>query len=86
MAKRDRALQRAKDGPKGWRFEQLRRLLEQYGFEVHSRKGSHFFAEHPDTDIQPPLVKHSRELSPWYVKTAIKAIEEVIARQGVDNE
>ena len=86
MGKRERALKRAKDSPNGWRFVQLRNLLEQYGFEIHSRKGSHFFAEHPDTDIQPPLVRHSRELSPWYVRTAIKAIEEVIARQGDDDE
>lgn len=82
MAKKERGLKRAKDSPKGWRFWQLRNLLEQYGFEVHSRKGSHFYAEHPNTEIQPPLVKHSRELSPWYVRTAVRAIEEVIAKQG----
>ena len=82
MARRDKALKRAKENPKGWRFVELRNLLEMFDFEVHSRKGSHFYAEHPDTDIQPPLVRHSRELGPWYVKTAVRAIEEVIRKQG----
>ena len=81
MARRDKVLERARNNPRGWRFEELRSLLERFGFVIYSGSGSHFLAVHPDSDIRPTLVKHSRELKPGYVRTAVKAIDEVIERQ-----
>jgi len=82
VAKREKALERARNSPKGWRFEEVRRLLEQWGFEVRPVKGSHFVAHHPETSIRPSLVNHRGDLSPGYVRMAVKAIEEVIAGSG----
>ncbi|MCE2488523.1 MAG: type II toxin-antitoxin system HicA family toxin [Anaerolineae bacterium] len=81
MARREKVLERARNSPRGWRFEELRSLLERFGFVIYSRSGSHFYAVHPDSDVKPGLVKHSRELPPGYVRNAVRAIDEVKAKQ-----
>lgn len=82
MAKKKKALERARSSPKGWRYKKLRSLLVRYGFEIRPGKGSHQVATFPGTDIRVTIVSHSGEVSREYVKDAVEAIDEVIARYG----
>jgi predicted RNA binding protein YcfA (HicA-like mRNA interferase family) len=86
VAKRDKRLQRAKNNPKGWHFDDLRRLYEAFGFKVKSAKGSHFIARHPLIKIRLTFPNHPGELPASYVKAAVEAIEEVLKVQGEDDE
>jgi predicted RNA binding protein YcfA (HicA-like mRNA interferase family) len=87
VAKADKRLQKAKNNPKGWRFEELKSLYEAFGFEVRSGKGSHHVAVHPKLKPRPTVIKHSGELPPEYVKQAVELIEELLQLEGEeDNE
>ena len=86
MAKADKRLQRARNNPKGWHFEELKSLYETFGFEVHSAKGSHYIAKHPKLNTRPTFVKHSGELPPSYVRTAVQVIEELLRLEGEEDE
>lgn len=86
MAKKDKHLQRAKNNKKGWRFNDLRRLIEAFGFKVTSAKGSHFIARHPLIKTRLTLPNHPGELPESYVKAAVEAIEEVLKLQGEGDE
>ncbi len=81
MTKAAKRLQKAKNNPKGWRFEELASLYKAFGFEVRSAKGSHHVAVHPDIKTRPTFVKHSGELSEFYVKQAVAVIEELLSIQ-----
>jgi predicted RNA binding protein YcfA (HicA-like mRNA interferase family) len=42
MSKRKKLLERIRRNPKNVSFEDLRKLLEHYGFELRRSRGSHF--------------------------------------------
>lgn len=86
MAKNEKRLQKAKNNKRGWHFEELKRLYEGFGFEVKSAKGSHWVAKHPLIKTRLTFTSHSGELSEYYVKDAVAAIEEVLRLQGEDDE
>jgi predicted RNA binding protein YcfA (HicA-like mRNA interferase family) len=86
VAKADKRLERARNNPKGWRFEELKSLYEAFGFEVQSGKGSHHVARHPRLKARPTFVKHSGELPPEYVKQAVKLIEELLQLEGEEED
>ena len=48
--RKEEVLEKMRNNPKGWRFQQLRGLLEHFGFDVRqpSGGGSHAIFSHPD--------------------------------------
>lgn len=86
MAKKDKRLQRAKNNPKGWHFDELKRLYEAFGFNVTSAKGSHWVAKHPKIKTRPTFISHSAELPEYYVKDAVEVIEELLSLEEEDDE
>jgi predicted RNA binding protein YcfA (HicA-like mRNA interferase family) len=86
VTKAEKRLQRARNNPKGWHFEELKSLYEGFGFEVRSGKGSHHVAKHPKIKRRPTFVKHSGELPASYVREAVEAIEELLKMTETDDE
>ena len=79
MGKPERWLQEIRAGKKkGWRFEQIRAILEVKGFRIRPKaKGSHRIFKHPSGDRIMVLDKGSGELPPVYVERALEAIRRV---------
>lgn len=77
MSKKDKALDRIRNNPKNVRFEDLQKILENLGFELPHRSGSHaVFARGKHVLIIPfrrPFLKVV------YVQLALAAIDEVLA-------
>jgi len=86
VSKAQKRLQKAKNNPKGWHFDELKRLYETFGFDVRSAKGSHHVATHPDLDLRLTFPSHSGELPASYVTNAVEAIEILLRKQGGQNE
>ena len=76
MATRERRLSRIRSNPKNVRFDDLRRVLEDFGFRIRKGKGSHAVAFHPGTGRTLTLVS-ARPVKRVYVMEALDAIEEV---------
>ena len=86
MVKRVKLLNKAKNNPRGWRYRELENLLRSWGFEIFAGRGSHFVAFHREAGKRVGLVRHSKDLSPGYVRDAVRIIEEVIELERRKNE
>ncbi|MCY4010048.1 MAG: type II toxin-antitoxin system HicA family toxin [Chloroflexi bacterium] len=86
MAKKDKLLKKARNSSTNWNFQQLSRLLKAWGFVIIPGRGSHFKAVHEETGVTTGLVKHTKDLSKYFVENAVAAIDEVIAKMGETHE
>ncbi len=43
----EKTLAKMRVNPKGWRYAEVAQVLEAYGFELKSRRGSHCVFKHP---------------------------------------
>lgn len=86
MTKAAKRLQKARNNPNGWHFEDLKSLYEAFGFQVRSGKGSHHVASHPALNRRLTFIRHSSELPPAYVKNAVAAIDELLRLTGENDE
>ena len=83
-------LARYKNNPKSVSFEEIKNLLESFGFEVRNySKGSHFSVSHTKYDIigtmEPNTIPAKRpHVLQIYVKRAIGWIEKVIEIQEAE--
>jgi hypothetical protein len=66
-----------RQNPQGWRYGQVARILEAYGFATNSQGGSHRFFKHPSGARTGLVESGSGALLPVYVKKAITAIDQV---------
>ena len=80
MTKQDRQLARLRQAPNSVRPEELRAVLERYGFELRSVRGSHWIYKHPQL-VRGLAVPYRRPLKPIYVAQALNAIDEVIEHE-----
>jgi predicted RNA binding protein YcfA (HicA-like mRNA interferase family) len=82
MSKREKRLQRIKQNPKNVSFDDLRALLEDYGFVLERSSGSHhsFKAEMGGESVLF-VVPYRRPVKPIYVKEALMLIEEIEAQR-----
>ena len=86
MTKREKRLQKIRQNPKDVSFEDLRQVLEDYGFEYDRSKGSHFLflyilggqTEQFVVPFHRPVVKQ------FYVKKALEIIDQIILEQEQD--
>jgi len=71
MSKKDKLLKAMKNNPKDVPFEDIKKLLESYGYVCHNSDGSHFvfrkeFCEHIVIPYHKPIkaiyVKHVLEI------------------------
>ncbi|MCL4880316.1 MAG: type II toxin-antitoxin system HicA family toxin [Anaerolineae bacterium] len=84
MTKRGKLRQKIEQNPKNVSFEDLRQLLELYGFELKRTKGSHssFVGKAAGKKVLL-VVPHHKPLKAVYVKKALKFIERI---EGNDDE
>lgn len=79
MSKREKRLQKLRNNPKDVSFDDLRLVLEDYGFELQNIVGSHhtfriMINENPHLLVIP----FRRPIKPIYVKKALQLIDKVI--------
>ena len=75
MAKREKRLAALRETQKGWRYEELARILEGYDFTIDSTGGSHRVWKHP-SGVRVGLVDSGAgTLLPAYARAVLKAIE-----------
>ncbi len=87
MSKRKKLLQRIRQNPKNVSFEDLRKLLEGYGFILKRTKGSHnSFVGQVSGKSETLVVPDKHPLQAVYVKKALKFIELIEAEILIDEE
>lgn len=76
-----------RSNPRDWRFQQLRNVLEHFGFVVRqpSGGGSHAIFSHPDLDFILS-VPRARPIKGIYVKQAVSAVDELFEKWRNDND
>jgi len=79
--RKEEVLEKMRNNPKGWRFQQLRGLLEHFGFDVRqpSGGGSHAIFSHPDLDYILSIPR-ARPIKEFYVKQAVKAVDNLFEK------
>ena len=90
MTKREKLRRRIERNPKNVSFDDLRTLLESFGFELKRSRGSHHsFVAEIGSQKYILVVPFQRPLKSVYVKQAlamIKQIEESESKDGVENQ
>ncbi len=89
MSKRTKRLQRLRNNPKNVSFDDLRMVVEDYGFTLERSSGSHYsFKVEIAGEFRLLVVPYSKPVKPIYVKDAIELIDEILAEQqiGEDDE
>lgn len=77
-ARRQKRRHKIAQNPKHIRFEDLRRLLEDYGFELKRTKGSHHaFVGYVGEQKVTVVIPYHRPLKEVYVKKALKILDEI---------
>lgn len=87
MAKRDKRLQKLRRNPKDVSFDELKRVLESYGFEHIRTVGSHhtFIAVIGERNWRLTIPVHRPVKTP-YIRQALQAIDEIRALQDQASE
>jgi predicted RNA binding protein YcfA (HicA-like mRNA interferase family) len=82
VTKRRKRLERLREHPKNVSLDELRQVLEDYGFEYRQTVGSHFtFSVEIGGVMKLLVVPFRRPLKPIYVKKALELIDQVMAGQ-----
>ena len=90
MTRKNRQLARYRNNPKSVSFDELKTLLESFGFEVKNYSGgSHFSVSHSKYDVinamEPNTIPMKKpHLMEVYVKLAIRWIEKAIEMQEAE--
>lgn len=78
MTRRQKRRQKIAQNPKNVRFEDLRRLLEDYGFEVKRTKGSHnSFVGYVGDEKTTIVIPFRRPLQQVYVEKVLSILDEI---------
>jgi predicted RNA binding protein YcfA (HicA-like mRNA interferase family) len=78
MTKREKRRQKIEQNPKNVRFNDLQRLLEDYGFTLKRSKGSHHsFVVTIGNKKKLLVVPKKNPLNPVYVKEALAIIKQI---------
>jgi hypothetical protein len=79
MTKREKRLERLRQNQKDVSMQELSQVLADFGFEIeHSPSGSHYKFEYNKSGLVIRLIiPFRRPIKPYYVKDAIKAIDQV---------
>lgn len=78
MSKRRKLLERIRQNPKNVSFEDLRKLLEMYGFIFKRSRGSHCsFQGYVGGQKVPFVVPYNQPLKPVYVRKALALVDQI---------
>ncbi len=78
MTRRQKRRQKIAQNPKNVRFEDLRRLLEDYGFELKRTKGSHnSFVSYIADEKTTIVIPFRRPLQQVYVEKVLNILDEI---------
>jgi predicted RNA binding protein YcfA (HicA-like mRNA interferase family) len=87
MSKRRKRLERMKNNPRTVSFDELRAILDDYGFEMMRSSGSHFtFKVMINGQWVSLVIPFARPIKHNYVKEAIRLIEEVSAESEATDD
>lgn len=87
MSKRQKRLARIRQNPNNVSLEDLRKVLEDYGFEYKQTVGSHYtFSVVIGTTTKLLVVPFRRPIKVAYIKKALKLIDEIIGLEDIDDE
>jgi predicted RNA binding protein YcfA (HicA-like mRNA interferase family) len=87
MTKRKKRLQHIRQNPNNVSLEELRQVLEDYGFEHLHTSGSHYtFSIIIESKPHLLVVPFRRPVKPAYIKKALQLIDRAIAETRDDNE
>lgn len=75
MTQRKKALERARNGPKGWNAAELAGLLTLFGFEQTSGKKHEHFESPRDRSLFMTVTRSSGEIPSAYVRQAVALID-----------
>lgn len=85
MSKRQKRLERIRRSPNNVSLNDLRRVLEDFGFEYRHTVGSHYtFSYVLGGQTKVFVVPFRRPIKPIYVKRALNLIDAIIEEQGID--
>lgn len=87
MSKKRKRLERLRQNPKNVTFEDLRTVLEDYGFTLERSSGSHHsFKVKLGDEYILLVIPYRRPIKPNYVKDALAIIDEIMAAQTSTEE
>ncbi len=85
MSKRRKRLERLRQNPTNVSLDDLRHLLEDYGFNYKQTVGRHYtFSYMLDGQTKLLVVPFKRPIKSIYVKRAVKLIDQIIQEQKED--
>jgi predicted RNA binding protein YcfA (HicA-like mRNA interferase family) len=76
MSKKDKLLRRILDNPTNVRFQELQKLLDQYGFILERVTGDHYIYKKPG--FRPISVPFTHPVKSYVVREVIKIIRNFI--------
>ena len=84
MSKREKRLEKLRQSQNNVSMQELSQVLDDFGFEIeHSPNGSHYKFEYNKAGLVIRLIiPFRRPIKPYYVKDAIKAIDQVKEHSG----
>jgi predicted RNA binding protein YcfA (HicA-like mRNA interferase family) len=74
MSRKEKRLALLRANQKGWRYDELRTILEEYGFQTSTAGTSHRVFKHPSGARVGIVDAGSGTLLPVYAKAVLKAI------------
>lgn len=87
MSKRKKRLEKIRQNPRNVSFEDLRKLLEDYGFSLERSSGSHHsFKVSINKEYVLFVVPYRRPIKLVYVKEALKLIDEIDKQFAEEDE
>jgi virulence-associated protein VapD len=87
VSKSKKRFEKLKQNPKNVSFDDLRLVLEDFGFELKGIVGSHYtFSITIDGETQIFTVPFRRPVKTIYVKKALELIEQIEAQEDEDED
>lgn len=84
MSKREKRLQKLRQNPKNVAFDDLKQVLEDYGFELDHATGSHFiFRLKVNNTAFRVVIPFGRPVKSRYVIQTVETIDQVRQMSGV---
>lgn len=88
MTKRSKRLEKLRRNPQSVSFDELRQVLEDFGFDLKRSKGSHHVYDVRVGDqVHSLVIPYTKPyIKPVYVKRSLEIIDEIIEEQATAEE
>jgi predicted RNA binding protein YcfA (HicA-like mRNA interferase family) len=85
MSRREKRLALLRENQKGWRYDELKTILEEFGFQTNTSGTSHRVFKHPSGARVVIVDSGSGTLLPVYARAVLAAIDLVSAPSSTDD-